>query len=115
MNKSGQVVQVMGKVIDDQTRCVHYHSVKDIIAIRFKCCDHYYPCFSCHEETAGHEARVWPKSEYAMKAVLCGACKHEMSISEYMNSGNHCPACNAEFNPNCEKHYHLYFELDQKN
>jgi uncharacterized CHY-type Zn-finger protein len=28
-----------------------------------------------------------------------------------MRSGNECPNCNASFNPNCSKHYHLYFKI----
>lgn len=45
------VVQVIGKPIDHQIRCIHYHTTNDIIAIKFKCCDQYYPCYSCHDET----------------------------------------------------------------
>jgi uncharacterized CHY-type Zn-finger protein len=101
---------IYGKPTDNQTRCVHYHSALDIIAIRFKCCDKYYPCFSCHEETAGHPARVWPKVEFDTKAVICGVCAHELTVNEYMQCRNTCPKCNSSFNPGCSKHYHLYFE-----
>ena len=103
-------IEVFGRVIDDNTRCEHYHSPVDIIAIKFKCCSKYYPCFQCHKETAGHEAQIWSKDEWDTKAVLCGACKTELTIHEYMRSGNRCPNCQAEFNPNCSKHYHLYFQ-----
>jgi uncharacterized CHY-type Zn-finger protein len=48
-------VVVKGVEVDSKTRCRHYHSEKDIIAIKFKCCAVYYPCHFCHEETAGHE------------------------------------------------------------
>jgi len=101
---------VMGKPIDEFTRCVHYHSDKDIIAIKFKCCDQYYPCFSCHEETTDHTPQVWPKKEYDTKAILCGQCRHELTINEYLNAGDQCPNCSALFNPNCSLHYPLYFE-----
>ena len=103
-------IEVYGKVIDDNTRCEHYHSPADIIAIKFKCCQKYYPCYKCHEETAGHVAQPWNKNEWNMKAILCGACKTELTIEEYMQSGNHCPDCKAAFNPDCSKHYHLYFQ-----
>ena len=106
MNK----IEVFGKVIDDNTRCHHYHSALDIISIRFKCCDKYYPCYQCHEETAGHAPQTWHKDEWNTKAILCGVCKTELTINEYMRSGNHCPNCKSAFNPNCSKHYHLYFE-----
>ena len=104
-------IKVFGKVIDDDTRCEHYHSVLDIIAIKFKCCDKYYPCYQCHEEMAGHAAQIWSKDECDTKAILCGICKTELTINEYMRSGDRCPNCNAAFNPNCSKHYHLYFEV----
>jgi uncharacterized CHY-type Zn-finger protein len=99
-----------GKLTDNETRCVHYHSALDIIAIKFKCCNEYYPCYECHAEEAGHEAKVWKKEEWVTKAVLCGHCKGELSIQQYMESNNHCPNCKAAFNPNCSRHYHLYFE-----
>lgn len=104
-------MQLKGKLIDLQTRCTHYHSVLDIIAIKFKCCDTYYPCYECHTEEAGHAAAFWAKEERDTKAILCGNCKKELTITEYFNSGNQCPQCNAEFNPKCSTHYHLYFEV----
>jgi uncharacterized CHY-type Zn-finger protein len=105
---------VFGKSVDNQTRCVHWHSELDIIAIKFKCCDKYYPCFSCHEEEADHEHQVWPKSEFGEKAILCGVCTRELSIQEYMDSDNTCPHCSSSFNPGCSNHYHLYFETGDK-
>jgi uncharacterized CHY-type Zn-finger protein len=105
-------VNVFGKPVDNQTRCVHWHSELDIIAIKFKCCDKYYPCFSCHEEEAHHEPQVWPKAEFDQKAILCGVCGNELSIQDYMNSNNTCPTCKSGFNPGCSKHYHLYFQTE---
>ena len=26
----------------------------DVIAIKFKCCNKYYPCYKCHEEHESH-------------------------------------------------------------
>lgn len=111
MSDTSSAIIIYGKPIDDNTRCVHYHSTLDVIAIRFKCCNKYYPCFQCHEETAGHTAEIWRKEEWNMKAIFCGLCKNEMTIEEYVNSGNHCPYCQASFNTNCSRHYHLYFEI----
>jgi uncharacterized CHY-type Zn-finger protein len=102
---------VHGQLVDDNTRCVHYHSALDIIAIKFKCCGEYYPCYQCHEETAGHTALAWEKDEWGTNAIFCGACKSELTIEQYMQSGNQCLYCSASFNPNCSKHYHLYFEV----
>lgn len=104
------MIEVKGKLIDDQTRCEHYHSPLDIIAINFKCCGDYYPCYQCHKETVDHLATAWPKEEWDTKAILCGVCKNELTINEYMKSNNECPHCHSLFNPNCSRHYHLYFK-----
>lgn len=111
MSENKEKIQVKGKPVDDQTRCVHYNSPLDVIALKFKCCKDYYPCFQCHEETAGHPAEVWSKGEKNQRAVLCGVCQNELTIDQYLQSGNHCPFCQAAFNPGCSRHYHLYFEI----
>ena len=104
------VIKVYGKLVDGETRCEHYDSPLDIIAIKFKCCDNYYPCYQCHEETADHPAKVWNKDDWDTKGILCGVCKYELTINEYMKSNDQCPNCRSAFNPNCSKHYHLYFQ-----
>ncbi len=101
---------IRGKTIDEQTRCVHYHSSKDIIAIKMKCCNHYYSCIHCHQEEAGHQTEVWTKKEFDTKAVLCGNCYSELTISQYLESNYQCPFCKAAFNPRCKNHDHFYFE-----
>lgn len=93
------------------TRCAHYHRPEDIIAIRFKCCDRYYPCHLCHAEAEAHEARQWTVEERGTAAILCGACGAELTIGEYMGAPN-CPRCRAAFNLRCVLHHHLYFETD---
>jgi uncharacterized CHY-type Zn-finger protein len=99
-----------GKVTDEQTRCVHYHSALDIIAVKMKCCNIYYPCIQCHNEEANHKTEVWPLNEFDTKAILCGVCKNELSINEYFNCNYTCPFCKAAFNPKCCNHNHLYFQ-----
>lgn len=101
---------IKGKLVDDETRCVHYHSHKDIIAIRFKCCGDYYPCFECHAEATEHAAQRWGKHELDVKAILCGQCQTELSIAGYLSANHQCPNCKAAFNPRCALHYHLYWE-----
>ncbi|WP_087002914.1 CHY zinc finger protein [Gulosibacter sp. 10] len=100
--------RVLGPTIDDETRCVHYHGPTDVIAIKFKCCDEYYPCHRCHEEAAGHPARQWPEREALEPAVLCGRCRRELPVLEYM-AVSACPGCGARFNERCSLHYPLYF------
>ena len=54
--------EVKGTGVDHQTRCAHYHKDIDIIAIKFKCCGEWFPCFQCHAENASHEpARLGKK------------------------------------------------------
>ncbi len=101
---------IKGKTIDEQTRCVHYNSSLDIIAIKIKCCKEYYPCIHCHEEEAGHTPEVWSKKEFDTKAILCGNCHNELTISQYLESNYKCPFCKAAFNPGCKNHDHFYFE-----
>lgn len=103
--------RVLGPTIDQQTRCVHYGTPLDVIAIRFACCGDYYPCHLCHEADAGHAALTWPASERDQYAVLCGVCGGELTIAEYRDVEG-CPACSAPFNPGCSLHAHLYFDAD---
>lgn len=99
---------VRGLTVDGQTRCVHYGSELDVIAIRFACCDVYYPCHLCHAEEAGHASRPWPASSRDELAVLCGVCGTELTIAEYLGV-QRCPSCDAAFNPGCALHHPLYF------
>ncbi|HLA94569.1 MAG TPA: CHY zinc finger protein [Pyrinomonadaceae bacterium] len=102
---------VFGVDVDAETRCAHWHSELDIIAIKFKCCGKYYPCFECHTAEADHKAEVWPVDEFEAEAILCGGCGKRLRIAEYMSSGSKCPACLRQFNPGCENHYDLYFTV----
>ncbi|WIV17499.1 CHY zinc finger protein [Paenibacillus polygoni] len=102
-------MDVYGAVLDRETRCIHYHSEKDIIAVKFACCNRYYPCYKCHEEHADHAIRRWPQEQFSELAILCGNCHSELSIKEYMNTDS-CPHCHALFNEGCAAHYHIYFE-----
>ncbi len=100
---------VRGLNLDPQTRCLHYHSPLDIIAIKMKCCGVYYACKECHEALAGHPIEIWPESEWDQNAILCGSCRAELTISEYLQCNSRCPACNAGCNPACRDHHPLYF------
>ncbi len=104
---NGEVVN--GIDVGSQTRCAHYSSDLDIIAIKFKCCGGWFPCFECHSEIADHEAKVWPQNERETSAILCGACGYQLSVNEYLRCDSSCPACKSSFNPGCSDHYHLYF------
>jgi uncharacterized CHY-type Zn-finger protein len=105
--------RVRGVNLDAQTRCEHYHGPTDIVAIKMKCCRGYYACKDCHAALADHPVEVWPEAEWGEKAILCGACRSEMTIREYLRGEASCPCCGAQFNPRCENHYHYYFAMQR--
>lgn len=102
--------EVRGTNVDGQTRCSHYDSDIDIIAIKFKCCRQWFPCYECHAEYTNHATEVWSTGERETLAVLCGRCGHRLSIAEYLECASVCPKCRSGFNPGCARHYDLYFE-----
>ena len=101
---------VFGKLVDDNSKCEHYNSDLDIVAIKLKCCNKYYACIFCHNEMENHQAVVWLKEEQNTKAIICGICKTEITINEYLECKNICPNCSGGFNPKCYNHYPYYFE-----
>lgn len=103
---------VHGLDLDAETRCAHWHSALDIIAIKMACCGTYYACRECHDALAGHPAAVWPQAAWDEPAILCGACGAELSVRAYLACESTCPACGAGFNPGCHKHRHLYFAAE---
>lgn len=100
---------VHGVELDAETRCAHWYSPLDVIAIRASCCGEYYACAECHDALAGHPLAPWPRDRHDALAVLCGVCRAELGIGEYLASGHACPRCGAAFNPRCSLHHHLYF------
>ena len=103
-------VVVRGVDVDGETRCRHYDGDRDVVAVRFACCETYYPCFRCHGALADHEASVWTAGRFDRRAVLCGVCGTELRIGDYLGE-TACPACEAPFNPGCRNHYHRYFAV----
>lgn len=101
--------RVLGVELDEKTRCAHYNGERDIIAIKLRCCDEFYACKECHDALADHPVVAWPMELFGQPAVLCGACRTQLSISAYLQCGNQCPACGSAFNPGCSLHHHFYF------
>jgi uncharacterized CHY-type Zn-finger protein len=99
---------IHGLPVDAETRCVHWHGPTDVVAIRFPCCDRYYPCHDCHEAVADHPPAVWPVTRRGEHAILCGVCGTTHAIATYL-AVERCPTCRAPFNPACSLHHPLYF------
>jgi uncharacterized CHY-type Zn-finger protein len=93
-----QAFSVLGMDVDWQNRCEHYTSPLDVVAFRYKCCGLYYACVKCHEVLAGHEIVIWDKTDYETLGVLCGICRTEFTIGEYLASDDRCPNCKTLFN-----------------
>ncbi|UIO98819.1 CHY zinc finger protein [Halobaculum sp. CBA1158] len=101
---------VRGVDVDSATRCAHYDGPRDVIALRFGCCESFVPCSACHDAVADHPAEPWPRERFDEPAVLCGGCGERLSVRAYLDCGFACPACGIEFNPGCASHYDRYFE-----
>lgn len=95
--------------LDAQTRCAHWHSPLDVIAIKMACCRTYYACKDCHDALAGHALEAWPREQWSAQAILCGVCRRELTIAQYLGCHSTCPHCAAAFNPGCRNHWHFYF------
>lgn len=104
--------KVHGIDVTPSTQCAHWHSPLDIIAIRHACCLKFYACITCHNALEQHEPTVWLMSQRGERAVLCGQCKYQLSIDEYLQSGSRCTNCEAGFNPGCKGHWGMYFEME---
>jgi uncharacterized CHY-type Zn-finger protein len=100
---------VKGINVDSETRCHHYHSEIDRIAIKFYCCNTYYLA-SLVTKNPDVLATGLAKRSLSSKAVLCGSCGTELTIYEYLSCEASCPSCKRAFNPGCNLHKHLYFE-----
>ena len=105
-------VPVRGVDVGPETRCAHYHGLRDVIAIRFACCNVFYPCHVCHDEAVDHASERWPPDAFDTPAVLCGRCRTVLTIQHYLDADHTCLSCGAAFNPNCARHYDRYFALD---
>jgi uncharacterized CHY-type Zn-finger protein len=105
-------VSLRGIEVDGETHCTHYNTERDVIAIRFRCCDVFYPCFECHEACCAHEAMRWSPERFGEPAVLCGVCDEVLRIETYLACDHRCPNCEAPFNPGCANHWDRYFAVD---
>ncbi|EFA24667.1 CHY zinc finger [Streptococcus sp. M143] len=103
------MIQAHGLLVDDESRCVHYHSVKDIVSLQCYECKKYYACYQCHNSMETHVFSPYPLALTEDQPILCGACKRTMTFQEYQKQIA-CPYCSAPFNPGCKQHHSFYFK-----
>lgn len=105
-------VSLRGVDVGGETRCTHYDTALDVVALRFPCCGAYYPCFRCHAAVTDHESARVPREQFDEAAVLCGVCEGTLSVRAYLDCDDSCPACGASFNPGCRRHRDRYFAVE---
>ncbi|MDO5511731.1 CHY zinc finger protein [Corynebacterium sp.] len=101
-------MQIRGVDVDEQGRCAHYRSARDVVGNRCATCGDYWACHACHAVLADHPFGRMRRD--AAASVVCGNCSHAMDYPAYAVAA-HCPACGHPFNPGCAAHASLYFEI----
>ena len=65
--------------------CAHWHSEKDVVALKCPCHNEFHPCLLCHEDKYGIPPERWPEESWAQeKAILCRVCETALTIADYM-------------------------------
>lgn len=103
-----QKSKIYGRLTDKQGRCIHYHSVLDVIANKCAICGKFYSCYKCHNEKETHAFGAVDPDE--PNSVMCGVCGSQFSYTEYSQMGSKCRVCGANFNPRCALHKCIYSE-----
>ncbi|BBE41205.1 CHY zinc finger protein [Streptococcus dysgalactiae] len=91
--------------LDQEYRCLHYHTTLDIVGLKCAFCQTYYACYHCHDQLTEHA--FVPTGSAEMFPVICGHCRKLLSRAEY--ASGHCPYCQSPFNPACHRHKDIYF------
>ena len=64
-----------------ESRCKHYHSKLDVLALESSCCNKFYSCVKCHDEMENHAMIPWDSDTSLNRhALLCGVCEKTFSI-----------------------------------
>ncbi|MFL4356214.1 CHY zinc finger protein [Streptococcus uberis] len=98
----------LGMALDEQSRCYHYHSENDIVALKCQSCQKYYACYHCHDSLEDHLFVATNSQE--SYPVMCGVCQHLLSLKDYQKG--YCIFCQNPFNPKCSLHYDVYFKKE---
>ncbi|HGH8293896.1 TPA: CHY zinc finger protein [Streptococcus pyogenes] len=91
--------------LDQEYRCLHYHTPLDIVGLKCAFCQTYYACYHCYDQLTDHA--FVPTGHQETSPVICGHCRKLLSLAEY---GCGCyPYCQSPFNPACHRHKDIYF------
>lgn len=101
-------LEFFGLDLDEASRCRHYHTHLDIVAIKCATCRKFYACYHCHDALESHSFA--PTDTTENRPVLCGSCRQTLTRVAYQKGT--CPYCQAPFNPKCHKHTAIYFKGD---
>lgn len=105
--------KIYGKLLDSLGRCIHYHQITDVVAMKCSACARFYACYYCHNERENHSFLPLVVDELNERAtVLCGNCQTELSYYDYIKEKS-CSNCRHPFNPNCAKHAAFYFSYSK--
>ena len=102
--------EVRGVDLDGETRCAHWHSPLDVIAIRMKCCGIYHACKDCHDALAGHAIKVWPRAEWDTPAVMCGICRRGDERAGLPRMRERLSVLRRQVQSGVQRAYRFYFE-----
>lgn len=91
--------------LDQEYRCLHYHTTLDIVGLKCAFYQTYYACYHCHDQLTEHA--FVPTGPAEMFPVICGHCRKLLSRAGY--ACGHCPYCQSPFNPACHRHKDIYF------
>lgn len=98
-------IKIYGLKLDGAGRCQHYHTDRDVVALKCAVCQRYYACYQCHDALADHTFA--PVATNDLAPVLCGVCRRTLTYQQYQLG--HCPYCGHAFNPGCQLHHDIYF------
>ena len=106
LDKHAPTLPIHGIDLDQNGRCMHYHTENDVVALSCAQCHRYFACYLCHDAIMTHK---FAPADPTDKSVMCGVCHQTMDYQDY--SQNECPNCHHAFNPKCVRHQDIYFEL----
>ncbi len=96
---------IYGIGLDNDARCVHYHTSEDVVAMKCAVGKNIMHVTSVMMNWNSIPSK--PPTSIPKKPALCGHCRKLLSYRQY--SAGKCPFCSHLFNPKCSLHHNIYF------